>query len=82
VCWLNKPLYGLKQAPWAWYYHFSNLVSLGLVEAKSDNSLFVYHSKVLSEGWGEGPLIPTCSRNNNQNCGAKMLEERRWLIER
>jgi hypothetical protein len=39
---LNKSLYGLKQAPHAWHHRFaSHLVSLGLVEAKSDTSLFI-----------------------------------------
>jgi hypothetical protein len=43
VCRLNRSLYGLKQAPQAWYHCFSSyLVSLGIVEAKSDTSLFVY----------------------------------------
>jgi hypothetical protein len=43
VCRLNKSLYDLKQAPRAWFYYFASyLVSLGLVEAKSDTSLFVY----------------------------------------
>lgn len=41
VCRLNKSLYGLKQAPRAWYSRFAtHLLSLGLLEAKSDTSLF------------------------------------------
>ena len=43
VCRLNKSLYGLKQAPRAWYSRFVTfLLTLGLTEAKSDTSLFVY----------------------------------------
>jgi hypothetical protein len=44
VCRLNRSLYGLKQAPHAWYNKFaSHLLQLGLIGAKTDNSLFVYH---------------------------------------
>ena len=40
---LNRSLYGLKQAPRAWYSRFASyLLSLGIVKAKSDTSLFVY----------------------------------------
>jgi hypothetical protein len=36
-------LYGLKQAPQAWYSRFATYItSLGFVEAKSDNSLFIF----------------------------------------
>jgi hypothetical protein len=36
-------LYGLKQAPRAWYSRFATYItSLGFVEAKSDNSLFIF----------------------------------------
>jgi hypothetical protein len=43
VCRLNCSLYGLKQAPRAWYSSFASyLVSLGIVEAKSDTSLFIH----------------------------------------
>jgi hypothetical protein len=44
VCHLNKSLYGLKQAPRAWYSQFATyLTSLGIIEAKSDTSLFILH---------------------------------------
>jgi hypothetical protein len=44
VCRLNRSLYGLKQAPRAWNHRFAAfLLTLGLMEAKSDTSLFVYH---------------------------------------
>jgi len=44
VCRLNKSLYGLKQAPRAWHSRIAVfLVTLGFVEAKSDNSLFINH---------------------------------------
>nr|AAT85012.1 putative reverse transcriptase [Oryza sativa Japonica Group]ABF96664.1 retrotransposon protein, putative, unclassified [Oryza sativa Japonica Group] len=43
VCRLNKSLYGLKQAPRAWYNRFASfLLSIGLKEAKSDTSLFIF----------------------------------------
>jgi hypothetical protein len=43
VYWLNRSLYGLNQVPRAWYSRFvSYLASLGIVEAKSDTSLFIY----------------------------------------
>jgi hypothetical protein len=43
VCRLNRSLYGLKQASRAWYSRFVfYLVSLGIVEAKSDSSLFIH----------------------------------------
>jgi hypothetical protein len=45
VCRLNRSLYGLKQAPRAWYSRFASfLLRLGFVEAKTDTSLFIYHS--------------------------------------
>jgi hypothetical protein len=44
VCRLNRSLYGLKQAPRAWNHRFAAFLrSLGIVEAKSDTSLFIYH---------------------------------------
>jgi hypothetical protein len=44
VCRLRKSLYGLKQALWAWYNQFATyLTTLGFIEAKSDNSLFIFH---------------------------------------
>jgi hypothetical protein len=40
---LHKSLYGLKQAPRAWYSQFATfLTTLGFLEAKSDNSLFIF----------------------------------------
>jgi hypothetical protein len=43
VCRLRKFLYGLKQAPQAWYSRFATyLTTLGFIEAKSDNSLFIF----------------------------------------
>jgi hypothetical protein len=43
VCRLDRSLYSLKQAPRAWYSRFASyLASIGLVEAKSDTSLFIY----------------------------------------
>jgi hypothetical protein len=37
-------LYGIKQAPRAWYNRFAtNLTTLGLIEAKLDTSLFIFH---------------------------------------
>jgi hypothetical protein len=43
VCRLNKSLYVLKHTLQAWYCHFvSYLVSLGFVEAKTDNLMFGY----------------------------------------
>jgi histone deacetylase 1/2 len=45
VCRLNRSLYGLKQAPRAWYSRFASfLLKLGFAEAKTDLSLFIYHS--------------------------------------
>jgi hypothetical protein len=45
VCRLNRSLYGLKQAPCAWYNRFASfLLKLGFIEAKTDSSLFIYHS--------------------------------------
>ena len=45
VCRLNRSLYGLKQAPRAWYSRFASfLLKLGFTEAKTDSSLFIYHS--------------------------------------
>ena len=45
VCRLNRSLYGLKQAPRAWFSRFASfLLQLGFVAAKTDPSLFVYHS--------------------------------------
>jgi hypothetical protein len=45
VCRLNRSLYGLKQAPCAWYSRFASfLLKLGFIEAKTDSSLFIYHS--------------------------------------
>ena len=45
VCKLRKAIYGLKQAPRAWYSRLSSqLIHLQFQEAKSDASLFVYHS--------------------------------------
>jgi hypothetical protein len=45
VCRLNRSLYGLKQAPRAWYSRFASfLLKLGFIEAKTDSSLFIYHS--------------------------------------
>lgn len=45
VCKLHKALYGLKQAPRAWYQALrSFLVDCGFSNAKSDASLFVYHT--------------------------------------
>jgi hypothetical protein len=45
VCRLNRSLYGLKQAPRAWYSRFASfLLQLGFIEAKTDSSLFIYHS--------------------------------------
>jgi hypothetical protein len=44
VCHLNKSLYSLKQAPQTWYNRFATyLLYLGLVEAKLDTSLFIFH---------------------------------------
>jgi hypothetical protein len=35
----------LKQAPRAWYSRFASfLLKLGFAEAKTDSSLFIYHS--------------------------------------
>ena len=46
VCRLNKSLYGLKQAPRAWHSRLAAfLMTLGLVEVKSDTSLFIYHHR-------------------------------------
>jgi hypothetical protein len=43
VCRLRKSLYGLKQTPQAWYSRFATyLTTLGFIEAKSDNSLFIF----------------------------------------
>jgi hypothetical protein len=43
VCRLNKSPYGVKQEPRAWYSRFTTyLLTLGFVEAKSDNSLFIF----------------------------------------
>ena len=44
VCRLKRSLYGLKQAPRAWRSRFASLLKIGFVEAKTDTSLFVYHS--------------------------------------
>ena len=44
VCKLDKAIYGLKQAPRAWRSRFASLLKIGFVEAKTDTSLFVYHS--------------------------------------
>lgn len=45
VCLLQKSLYGLKQAPRAWYLRFGTFVkSMGIVQSKTDHSLFVYSS--------------------------------------
>jgi hypothetical protein len=47
VCRLNKSIYVLKQTPRVWYHCFASyLISLGVVEAKSDASLFVYHRNI------------------------------------
>jgi hypothetical protein len=47
ACLLNKSLYGLKQAPQAWYSWFvMYITSLGLVNAKSDTSLFVFRCNI------------------------------------
>jgi hypothetical protein len=37
-------------------------------------------SKLVSEACGAKSLRPTCRRRRNQNCRAKIHEERRWLI--
>jgi hypothetical protein len=43
VCRLNKSPYEVKQEPRAWYNRFTTyLLTLGFVEAKSDNSLFIF----------------------------------------
>jgi hypothetical protein len=40
---LNKSLYRLKQIFWAWYNRFATYITyFGLVEAKSETSLFVF----------------------------------------
>jgi hypothetical protein len=45
VCRLNRSLYGLKQAPRTWYSRFATfLLKLGFIEARTDSSLFIYHS--------------------------------------
>jgi hypothetical protein len=42
---LNRSLYGLTQAPRAWYSRFASfLLKIGFSEAKTDSSLFIYHS--------------------------------------
>ncbi|GLT33974.1 hypothetical protein SLA2020_085240 [Shorea laevis] len=45
VCQLQRAIYGLKQAPRAWFQRFASyLFSRGFIQAKSDWSMFVYHS--------------------------------------
>jgi hypothetical protein len=45
ICLLNKSLYGLKQVPWGCYSRFATYITpLGFVEAKSNTSLFIFHS--------------------------------------
>jgi hypothetical protein len=45
VCRLNWSLYVLEQAPRAWYNRFASfLLKLSFIEAKTDSSLFIYHS--------------------------------------
>jgi hypothetical protein len=40
---VNRSLYVLKKAPQTWYSHFTSyLTSLGIIEAKSDTSLFIH----------------------------------------
>ena len=50
VCKLHKSLYGLKQAPRAWFERLQNvLVSSGFTCTKSDQSLFVKNSPLLTQ---------------------------------
>ncbi|GKV19435.1 hypothetical protein SLEP1_g29696 [Rubroshorea leprosula] len=45
VCRLNCALYGLKQAPRAWFQRFASfLFTRGFSQARSDSSMFLYHS--------------------------------------
>ncbi|GKV50619.1 hypothetical protein SLEP1_g57319 [Rubroshorea leprosula] len=45
VCRLNRALYGLKQAPRAWFQRFASfLFTRGFSQARSDSSMFLYHS--------------------------------------
>ncbi|GKV24576.1 hypothetical protein SLEP1_g34169 [Rubroshorea leprosula] len=45
VCRLNRALYGLKQAPHAWFQRFASfLFTRGFSQARSDSSMFLYHS--------------------------------------
>ena len=45
ICCLTKAIYELKQIPWAWYFALKQaLYEFSFLNAKSDTSLFVFHS--------------------------------------
>uniref|UniRef100_A0A7N2LDJ6 Reverse transcriptase Ty1/copia-type domain-containing protein n=1 Tax=Quercus lobata TaxID=97700 RepID=A0A7N2LDJ6_QUELO len=49
VCKLKKALYGLKQSPTAWFSCLSSrLLALGFRGMRSDSSLFIYHSAIVT----------------------------------
>ena len=47
VCLLSRSLYGLRQAPCQWFLRFvAYVTSLGFVQSRADNSLFVLRHSV------------------------------------
>ena len=49
VCKLKKALYGLKQSPRAWFFCLSScLLALGFRGMRSDSSLFIYYSAIVT----------------------------------
>ena len=49
VCKLKKALYGLKQSPRAWFSCLSScLLALGFRGMRSDSSLFIYYSAIVT----------------------------------